>query len=66
MSYFHAFMVGVAGAALFAAATILLTIFAAYMNDDPSIQGAYGFSLLLTVPISAAVGLAFGLYLGLG
>lgn len=66
MSYWNAFAVGTAGAILFSVATILLTVFAAWMYDgDPSGRGAYGFSLLLTVPISFVVGGIFGLYLGL-
>lgn len=66
MSYLSAFLVSVAGAILFGVAAIVLTIFAAWMyRGDPSGQGAYAFSLFYSLPISAAVGFAFGLWMGL-
>lgn len=50
----------------FMLATILVTIFAAYMERDPTMQVAYSASLFLTLPMFGLVGLGFGLWLALG
>lgn len=54
------------GAVGFTVAAILLTIVAAAMTKDRSLQGAYVSSLFITVPIFAILGAALGVWLAVG
>lgn len=46
--------------------TLLFTLLAAYTTEDQTVIGGYVFSLFMTIPISVALGIVFGIWLSAG